>query len=66
VAVDVNAFYRGCEGLDDDAVAVLSRQCVPGALNPRLDARGPRISVPESGAELLTLGPSSLEIEEMP
>jgi predicted phage baseplate assembly protein len=66
VAVDVNAFYRGCEGLDDDAVAVLGRQCVPGALNPRLDARGPQISVPESGAELLTLGPSSLEIEEMP
>jgi len=74
VAVDVNALYRGCEGLDDDEVAVLGRQCRAGELNPRLDARGPRIGVSGAeplgaeplGAELLTLDPDSLEIEKMP
>lgn len=59
VAVDVNAFYRECEQGD---AAVLGRQCTPGEVNPRLDARAPRLGV---AAELLTLDPAPLGLEEM-
>src|SRR5215207_383762 len=59
VAVDVNAFYRG-----PDPDGVLGGQFRPGELNPRLDASGPRLGV--SGAELLTLNPAPLGLEEMP
>jgi predicted phage baseplate assembly protein len=40
------------------------REGEPALLNPRLDARGPQVGV--SGAELLTLNPAPLNIEEMP
>ena len=60
VAVDVNDFYRECA---PEYIEVLGNQCTPGALNPRLDARGPLASV--SGAELLTLNSVPLGLEEM-
>ena len=61
VAADVDSFYRECRG--SDASADLGDQCVPGARNPRLDARGPRVGV--GGAELLTLNPAPLSLGVM-
>ena len=60
VAVDMNKFYRDCEPRD---AAVLGSQCTPEKLSPRLDARGPQVGV--SAAELLTLSPAPLDLEEM-
>ena len=62
VAVDVNAFYR-----EPDSIPVRESRRPSGELDPRLDARGPRVvsRVGVSGAELLTLGPDSLVLEEM-
>lgn len=60
VAVDVNALYRECERED---VEDLGRQCTPGDLNPRLDARAARS---DRAAELLMLNPDPLGLGEMP
>jgi hypothetical protein len=64
VAVDVGSLYRECEPDDGDSgdVADLGDQCKPGETNPRLDARGPQVGV---AAELLTLNPAPLFLEEM-
>jgi predicted phage baseplate assembly protein len=62
VAADVSVFNRKPDGEDDSAI--FGRQFTPDVLNPRLDARGPRVGV--SGAELLVLDPTSLVLEEMP
>lgn len=61
VAVDVDSFFRECNGAGD--ADLLGDQCVPSENNTRLDARGPQVGV--GGAELLTLNPAPLSLGVM-